>query len=132
MVETKDINPWEWQDHFGFSQAKDVQVGKRVIYCSGQTSVDSNGAPMHAGEMTKQIDQALDNLETVLRQAGLKLANVVRMNYYTTDMEAFMDAGPSFGSRLAEAGCKPSSTLLAISGLFHPDLMIEIEATAVE
>lgn len=130
MAEAKDINPWAWQDEFGFSQAKDVADAKRVVFCSGQTSVDPNGAPLHAGDMAKQVDQAFDNLESVLGQAGLSLAHVVRLNYYTTDMDAFLAASESSGPRLTEAGCKPSSTLLGVSCLFHPDLMIE--ATAVE
>ena len=131
MAETKPVNPWTWQDQFGFSQAIEVQGGQRVLYCSGQTSVDASGTPMHGRDIAKQVNQALDNLEAVLKQAGLSLANVVRLNYYTTDMSAFLKAGPVFGPRLAMAGCKPSSTLLAVAGLFHPDLMIEIEATAV-
>jgi enamine deaminase RidA (YjgF/YER057c/UK114 family) len=131
MAETKAVNPWAWQDQFGFSQAIEVQGGQRVVYCSGQTSVDASGNPTHGRDMAKQVSQALDNLETVLKQAGLSLANVVRLNYYTTDIAAFLKAGPAFGPRLAAAGCKPSSTLLVVAGLFHPDLMIEIEATAV-
>ncbi|MGH8067767.1 MAG: RidA family protein [Candidatus Entotheonellia bacterium] len=131
MAETKAVNPWAWQDQFGFSHAIEVQGGQRVVYCSGQTSVDVSGNPMHGRDMAKQVSQALDNLETVLKQAGLSLANVVRLNYYTTDMAAFLKAGPAYGPRLAAAGCNPSSTLLAVAGLFHPDLMIEIEATAV-
>jgi enamine deaminase RidA (YjgF/YER057c/UK114 family) len=59
------------------------------------------------------------------------LANVVRLNYYTTDIAAFLGAGPALGARLGAVSCKPSSTLLAVAGLFHPDIMIEIEATAV-
>ena len=86
---------------------------------------------MHAGDMAKQINQALDNLENVLKEAGLTLANVVRLNYYTTDIAAFLKAGKSYGPRLATAGCKPSSTVLGGAGLFQPELMIEIEATAV-
>jgi enamine deaminase RidA (YjgF/YER057c/UK114 family) len=130
-VETKAINPWRWQDRAGFSQAIEVQGGQRVVYCSGQTSVDGDGKPMYAGDMAKQVNQALDNLETVLKEAGLTLANIVRLNYYTTDMVAFHSIGPVLGKRLGAAGCKPASTLLAVAGLFHPDIMLEIEATAV-
>jgi enamine deaminase RidA (YjgF/YER057c/UK114 family) len=101
MTETKAVNPWAWQDQFGFSQAIEVKGGQRVVYCSGQTSVDASGNPMHGRDMVKQVSQSLDNLETVLKQAGLSLANVVRLNYYTTDMAAFMKAGPAFGPRLA-------------------------------
>jgi enamine deaminase RidA (YjgF/YER057c/UK114 family) len=132
VADTKPINPWKWQDPFGFSQGIDVTKAQRVLYCAGQTSVDANGAPLHKGDFAKQIMQALDNLEAVLKQGGLGLANVVRLNYYTTDMQAFMNAAPVFGPRLAAARCKPASTLLGVTALFHPDVMIEIEATAVE
>lgn len=131
MAEMKPVNPWTWQDRLGFAQGIEVRGTERVIWCSGQTSVDADGKPVHAGDMAAQVNQALDNLESVLKAAGLSLANVVRLNYYTTDMAAFHKAGRAYGPRLAAAGCRPSSTLLGVAGLFHPDLMIEIEATAV-
>lgn len=132
MADMRDINPWPWQDQYNFSQAKEVKGAQRVLHCAGQTSVDENGEPLHAGSMAEQMDQALDNLEVVLREAGLTLADVVQLKYYVTDIDAFMEAAASFGPRLAAARCKPASTLLKVAGLFHPDLMVEIEATAVE
>ncbi len=132
MAETTAVDPWHWQDQFGFSQAIDVRGAKRVLYCAGQTSVDADGALMHVGDMAAQVDQALNNLETVLGQAGLTLVNVVRLNYYTKDVEAFVQAAGSFGARLSGAGCKPSSTVLGVASLFYPDMLVEIEATAVE
>jgi enamine deaminase RidA (YjgF/YER057c/UK114 family) len=132
MADTKAVNPWQWQDQFGFSQAIDVRGATRVLYCAGQTSVDANGDPLHAGDMAAQMTQALDNLETVLGQAGLTLANVVRLNYYTRDVAAFMQTASVFGPRLHAAGCQPSATLLGVAALFHPDILVEIEATAVE
>ena len=131
MAETKKVNPWAWQDQYGFSQAIDVRGSQRTVYCAGQTSVDGDGAPMHAGDMIKQVNQALDNLEVVLKQAGLTLTNVVRLNYYTTDVVAFLNAAAAFGPRLAAANCQPAATLLGVASLFHPDILIEIEATAV-
>jgi enamine deaminase RidA (YjgF/YER057c/UK114 family) len=82
--------------------------------------------------MRAQLGQAIDNLETVLKQAGLTLANVMRLNYYTTDVDAFMEAADVAGARLGEAGCRPASTLLGVTRLAFPELMIEIEATAVD
>ena len=87
-MERTDINPWTWPDAFGFSQAIEVRGAQRVLYCAGQTSVDAEANPLHAGDMAAQIQQALDNLEAVLAQAGLQLVHVVRLNYYTTDMAA--------------------------------------------
>jgi enamine deaminase RidA (YjgF/YER057c/UK114 family) len=129
-VEQRQINPWKWQDQYGFSQAIETTNASRVLYCAGQASVDDTGKPVHAGDMRKQIDQAFQNLETVLQASGYGIANVVRLNYYTTDVEAFLAAGDVVGSRLA--GAQPPGTLLGIAKLAFPGLMIEIEATAAK
>ena len=130
-MDKKIVNPWQWQDAFGYVQANDINGAQRILFCSGQVSVDSNGNPMHAGDMAAQINQAFDNLEAILEQAGVPLANVVRLNYYTTDLKAFSKAGRVLGKRLAKGDCRPASTLLGVAALFHPDIVVEIEATAV-
>ncbi len=132
-MERRVINPWTWQDALGFVQAYEV-VGQptRTLVCSGQTSVDANGVPLHAGDMAAQMKQAIANLETVLEAGGMKLADVVRLNYYTTDVDAFMQGAGAGGlARLAEASCRPASTLLGVARLFHRDILIEIEAMAM-
>ena len=102
-----------------------------MLVCSGQTSVDANGAPLHAGDMGAQAQQALDNLETVLGQAGFTLADVVRLNIYTTDVDALFAVYPALATRLGEAGCRFAGSMLGVSRLAFPELMIELEATAV-
>jgi len=77
-----------------------------------------------------RVGQTLDNLETVLSQAGLALGDVVRLNYYTTDIQAFFGASDLLAERLQAAGCRPASTLLGVAALAFPEFMIEIEATA--
>jgi enamine deaminase RidA (YjgF/YER057c/UK114 family) len=130
-MERRVINPWTWQDAFGFVQANAVGGAKQTLICSGQTSVDANGAPLHAGDMAAQIQQALANLETVLEQAGYQLSDVVRLNYYTTDVDRFVQAAAVGLGRLRAAGCRPASTWLGVARLFHPDILVEIEATAM-
>ena len=80
--------------------------------------------------MPAQALQAVDNLEAVLREGGYELSDVVRLNYYVTDVDAFVAAGESLGRRLGEAGCRASGTLLGVERLAFPGLMVEIEATA--
>jgi enamine deaminase RidA (YjgF/YER057c/UK114 family) len=126
------VNPWTWQDQLGFVQANRLSGGEQILMCAGQTSVDENGAPLHEDDMSAQIGKALDNLETVLKQAGFELADVVRLNYYVTDVDAFIQAGEASGQRLADAGCRPASTLLGVARLAFPPLMVELEATAVK
>jgi enamine deaminase RidA (YjgF/YER057c/UK114 family) len=131
-MENRIINPWTWQDQFGFVQAHEVQGAQRVLYCAGQLSTDGQGHPIHAGDLPAQINQALDNLEQVLQAAGYSLADVVRLNYYTTDVDQTLAHWHLIVKRLAAAGCRCSSTLLGVARLAYPEMMIEIEATAVK
>lgn len=132
-MERRDINPWTWQDNFGFAQATEISGFDRQLLCSGQTSVDADGNPIHVGDMAGQVTAALDNVETVLKQAGYSLSDVVRMNYYTTDVDAFFEAyGESLIPRLKEANCIVPATLLGVARLAFPELLIEIEATAAK
>lgn len=126
------INPWQWQDALAFSQAIEVSTSGKALYCSGQTSVDADGRVVHAGDMAAQIGKAFTNLETVLMAAGYNLSHVVRLNYYTTDMEAFNAAYGEVTKRLAPRELQPAGTLLQVAALAMPGLMVEIEATAVK
>ena len=130
-MERKIHNPWTWQDQFGFVQANEVSGAERIVLCAGQTPTDENGAPQHAGDMAAQIALTLDNVETVLGEAGMDLSNVVRMNYFTTDVDAFLAASQVLGERFAASGCRPASTLLGVTRLAFPELMVEIEVTAM-
>jgi enamine deaminase RidA (YjgF/YER057c/UK114 family) len=130
-VERRVINPWGWQDEYGFVQANVVSDAQRVLYCAGQVSVDAEGNPLHPGDMGAQIAQALDNLETVVETAGFEMSDVARLNFYTTDVDRTMEAWSLIKDRLARTGCRQVSTLLGVARLYHPDILIEIEATAV-
>lgn len=131
-MEKRNVNPWSWQDQFAYSQAIEVSGASRILYCAGQTSIDAKGRAIHVGDMRAQVELALENLESVLAEAGFTLGDVTRLNYYTTDVDSFFGAFEIVAARLAEAGCKPCSTLLGVARLAFPELLIEIEATAVK
>jgi enamine deaminase RidA (YjgF/YER057c/UK114 family) len=130
-MQTTAVNPWTWQDQHGYSQAVEVRGATRQLLCAGQTSVDDQGNPVHAGDMRAQLSQALDNLAAVLQKADMGFANVVRLNFYTTDIAGYFAASGEVARRFEGIGVKPAGTLLAVAGLFHPDILIEIEATAI-
>lgn len=131
IVERQVINPWSWQDQFGFVQANSLSGGQRLLICAGQAAVDAQGHPLHPGDMPAQLTQALDNLETVLQAGGCRLADVVRLNIYTTDIDALFATYGVLVQRLTEAGCTPASTLLGVARLAFPENLIELEATAM-
>lgn len=74
---------------------------------------------------------ALENLEAVLEAAEMTLAHVVRLNVYTTDVGAFLEQAGALSARLGAAGAAPPGTMLGVQGFAFPELLVEIEATAV-
>jgi len=131
MMTRQAINPWKFGLDYGFNQAIMVQGAQRTLYCAGQASVDAQGKPLHIGDMAGQLGAALDNLETVLKEAGMTLASLVRLNIYTTDVPALFGAYAALSDRLSAANVAPPGTLLGVVALGVPDIMVELEGTAV-
>jgi enamine deaminase RidA (YjgF/YER057c/UK114 family) len=126
------INPWTWQDTYGFVQGNEVEGAQRLFFTAGIVSVDGDGNLLHADSMEGQINQILDNMETLLAQGGYELSDVVRFTYYTTDVQAFGRASAVLTERLSEANCRPATSLIGVASLFHPECLVEIEATAAK
>jgi len=131
-MERTAVNPWPWSVGMGYNQAEIIEGRRRELICAGQTSVDAEGNPQHAGDMRAQAALALDNLEAVLAGADMTLSNVIRLNFYVTDVDAFFGAMDVLGERLGAAGVTPPGTLLGVARLAYPELMIEMEATAAD
>jgi enamine deaminase RidA (YjgF/YER057c/UK114 family) len=125
------INPTDWLQGFNIHHGVEVTGGQRVLYLSGQTSNAADGSPMHEGDLVAQFKQAWANLKAALAEADMQPSDIVRLNMYTTDVGAFMGAVEELVPVYAEDGCQPACTLLEVSALFEPELMIELEATAV-
>ena len=130
-MEKREINPTDWLGAFNLNHGIEVTGGQRVLYLSGQTSNGADGAPRHAGDLVAQFELAWSNLKDALAAADMSPSNVVRLNMYTTDMDGFMAAAGELVPIYAEDGCKPACTLLGVDRLFEPELLVELEATAV-
>lgn len=130
-MERTPINPSTWSLALGFNQAELIQGQARTLYCSGQTAMSPNGEPLHQGDMSLQLGIAVDNLESVLREAGMTLADVVRLNVYTTDIGALLPQYGVLAGRLAAARTAPATTMLEVARLAVPGQLVELEATAV-
>ncbi|NHC13871.1 RidA family protein [Motilibacter deserti] len=131
MVERAAVNPWAWSVELGYNQAELVHGPARTLYCSGQAAMGSDGQPRHPGDMAAQLALSLDNLEAVLGEAGMTLANLVRLTVYTTDVDRLFEHYGVLASRLGAAGVAPATTMLGVTRLAIPVLMVELEATAV-
>lgn len=125
------VNPWRWSVDLGYNQGEIVSGEMRTLYCAGQTATNGEGKPQHPGDMPAQIALSLDNLESVLRQADMTLANIVKLNIYTTDVDQLFRHYAVLMSRLGPAGVAPPTILLGVTRLAMPELMVELEGTAV-
>lgn len=125
------INPWTWQDDRHYVQAVEVKEVTGTLYVAGQAAVHADGTSSNA-DMRTQLGIALQNLETVISQAGYDCANIVRLTIYTTSWEEFInncfDLFKDFAGR---HGMKQALTLTQVVGLFET-LNVELEATVVK
>ncbi len=122
---------WTWHEPHGFVWGRVVDTASRTIYISGQSSVDGAGNILHKGDMGAQLAKSVENLEAVLTEGGARLANIVSVTYYTVSIEQFFAAMDRLTTPLAKAGCNPTSTLVEVQRLYHPDILFEVSAVAV-
>lgn len=128
-MQIRKLNPWTYPE--GMDQGVMISDFNRLVFVSGQCAVDADGSSIHPGDMAGQVHAALDNVEAVLAEAGLSLSNIVRMNTYVTDMDAFLHhAAETMSERLAKHDVSPPGVLAGIVELGRKDLLVEIEAFA--
>ena len=130
-VERTAVNPVTWSQEMGFNQGEVVSGHTRTLYISGQTAMSGDGKPQHDGDMAAQLTLSIDNLEAVLGEAGMSLANLVRLNVYTTDVDLLFQHYGVLAAKLGAAGVAPPTTMLGVTRLAIPDLIVELEGTTV-
>jgi enamine deaminase RidA (YjgF/YER057c/UK114 family) len=115
-----------WGDIVGYSRA--VRAGN-LIFVSGTTASGPDGQALHAGEPGPQARVILERIEAALVKLGASLKDVVETRIYVCDMQQWEAVGRVHG---AIFGCiRPASTLIEVSRLIAPGIVVEISATAV-
>jgi len=130
-IQRTAVNPVTWSLEMGFNQGEIISGHTRTLYCSGQTAMSGDGTPQHDGDIAAQLALSLENLEAVLGEADMSLANLVRLNVYTTDVDLLFQHYGVLASRLGAAGVAPTTTMLGVTRLAIPGQMVELEGTAV-
>ena len=116
----------KWEDIVGYSRA--VRVGN-VVEVAGTVAVDSNGNIVGINNAYEQTKFILFKVEKALIKAGATIKDVVRTRMFVTDISRWEEIGKAHGEYFREI--KPVTTMVEVKSLISPELLIEIEATAI-
>lgn len=126
----RNINPAELAPARGFSHAT---ISGDTVWIGGQSGSDASGAVVEKGDVVAQFARSVRNVATALRAAGCGPEDTVRLTYYVTDLDAYRSNLSAIGLAYREVFGRhyPATTLIAVSALFDPDALVEIDAVAV-
>lgn len=129
----RPINPADLSEPVGFAHAWLVESGaQQTLYLAGQCGYDKAGAVMHKGDLAGQLDQAMANIASILREADMKFEDVVQLNFYVTSRDDYSMARKQFGAIWRKHCGKhyPGMAMFQVVSLFDPDALIEVQGIA--
>jgi enamine deaminase RidA (YjgF/YER057c/UK114 family) len=128
----KHINPGAVSKPGAYTHVVEA-TGSRLVFISGQVALDKDGKVVGAGDLAAQAEQVFQNLQACLASVGATFADVTKMTTFIVGYQAARDRAVlgAVRQKYLPADTPPASTLLGVQALATPDIMIEIEATAV-
>ncbi|MBP8299731.1 MAG: RidA family protein [Planctomycetes bacterium] len=127
------INPADLAAPIGFAHAWLVEHGEqRTLYLAGQCGYDGAGVVANKGDLVEQLDRALANIGSILREAEMAFEDVVQLNFYVTSRDDYAAARREFGKVWRRHCGKhyPGMAMFQVVSLFDPEALIEVQGIA--
>jgi reactive intermediate/imine deaminase len=130
MREKRFLTPATLSPPFGYSHVVEAPAGT-TVYISGQVPLDAEGQLVGEGDVAAQTRQVFENLTRALEAAGATWSDVVKLDYFLRDVTQIA-AVRAIRDEYIDTEHPPASTLVEVSGLFRPDVLVEIQAVAIK
>jgi enamine deaminase RidA (YjgF/YER057c/UK114 family) len=129
-MERRFINPLELSTPTGYSHVA-VSAAGRTVHVSGQVAYDATGRIVGKGDLRAQAEQVYENLKAALAAAGAGLGDVVKMTTFVVELTPEKaQVMREVRTRHLPEDHRPASTTVGVTGLVHPDLLVEVEVVA--
>ncbi len=129
----RPVNPADLAAPIGFAHAWLVEHGEqRTLYLAGQCGYDQAGVVESKGDLVAQLDKALLNIGSILREAGMTFEDVVQLNFYVISRDDYANARKAFGKVWRRHCGKhyPGMAMFQVVSLFDPEALIEVQGIA--
>lgn len=125
------INPDGLHKNPAFTNVIVVTGQVKTIYIGGQDAVDVSGTIVGKGDIKKQTEQVLANMQTALKAAGAEIEHIVKWNLYVVQGQPLQPGFEAFQQFWGQRSDPPAITMAFVSGLANPDFLVEMDAIAV-
>jgi len=130
MSQKRFLTPATLSPPFGYSHVVEAPAGT-MVYISGQVPLDAEGQLVGGGDFAAQTRQVFENITRALEAADATWSDVVKLDYFLRDVDQ-ISAVRAIRDEYVDTANPPASTLVEVSSLFSPDVLVEIQAVAIK
>ena len=125
------INPDSLNKNPAFSNVVVVEGNVKTVHIGGQDAINASGEIVGKGDIVAQTEQILANVRAALEAGGGRPEHIIKWNIYVVEVQPLQAAFAAFENAWPETPNPPAITMAFVSGLAHPDFLVEMDAVAV-
>ena len=125
------INPDSLNNNPAFSNVVVVEGNVKTVHISGQDAINASGEIVGKGDIVAQTEQILANVRVALEAGGARAEHIIKWNLYVVEGQSLQEGFGAFQNAWPETPNPPAITMAFVSGLAHPDFLVEMDAVAV-